>query len=230
MTIRLFVTGTDTDIGKTVVTRALIGAFSRRGLKVNVAKPVESGAKMLDGQLVPQDALALARASGCTTGLEKVCAYCFPDPVSPHLAAARVNKTIEAEPILSLLQKQAEGVDVVLAEGAGGLLVPLSDTLLMADIVARAGFSLIIVAPNVLGTINTTLLTIEAARHRNINTKGVILNRTPEADLGNASAIAKNGKLPIIGEFPTATPIDDNTLAELAEDRLDLDRLLSDER
>jgi len=227
MTIKLFVTGTDTGVGKTVVTRALITAFLKRGLKVNAAKPVESGAERVDGRLVPLDALALVRASGGQAGLKNVCAYSFPDPVSPHLAAANVNTTIQAEPILSLLNQQAKGVDLVIAEGAGGLLVPLSPKLLMADIVAQSGFSLIIVAPNVLGTINATLLTIEAARQRGIPLNGVILNRTPETELDNAQAIARHGQCPILGELPTATQDDDQSLARLAEEWLDWDRLLT---
>ncbi len=106
-------------------------------------------------------------------------------------------------------------------------MVPLSDSLLYADLIAQLNFGLIIVAPNVLGTINATLLTIEAARSRGIEVLGVVLNQTPESDFGNADAIAHFGKVPIIGEFPTVV-LNDDLLADTAEQRLDLDTLLVD--
>ena len=135
-------------------------------------------------------------------------------------------QTIEEEPILSLLARRREEADVVVAEGAGGLLVPLSDDLLYADLVARSGYRVIIVSPNVLGTINVTLLTVEAARRRDIDVAGVILNRTPPTALGNAEAIARHGQVPVLGEFPDAEGADDHQLAELARATIDIDMLL----
>ena len=224
---RIFVSGTDTEVGKTVVTRGIVGALVRRGLDVAAAKPVESGAERIDGRLVPADARALLAASGRDEEIADVCAYCFPDPVSPHLAAARVGERIREAPVLDLLERRSRGADVVVAEGAGGLLVPLSDELLYVDLIARTGFSLVVVSPNVLGAINATLLTIEAARRRGIEVAGVVLNRTPPTELGNAAAIARHGRVRILGELPDADIEDGAGLAELAEARIDLDRLVS---
>ncbi len=224
----IFITGTNTEVGKTVVARALVRAFVRQGLEVAAVKPVESGARRVNGRLVPADATDLLRASGRSTDVSDVCAYCFADPVSPHLAARRVGETIEAGPILALLERQGQGADLVVAEGAGGLLVPLSDTLLYADLIARTGFGLIIVSPDVLGTINATLLTIEAARARKIPIRGVILNRTSPVDLGNAEAIAVHGKVTVLGSFPDMPDADDDTLARLALSQINLDRLHGD--
>ncbi|MBW2277404.1 MAG: dethiobiotin synthase [Deltaproteobacteria bacterium] len=223
MTHAIFVSGTDTEVGKTVVTRGIVRALVRQGAQVAVAKPVESGAELVDGELVPADATALLEAARSDEPIAEVCAYRFPDPVSPHLAAARVGAEIDGAVILKLLEWRADGSPLSIAEGAGGLLVPLADDLLYADVVARSGYGLVIVAPNVLGTINATLLTVEAARSRGIDVVGVVLNQTPAAELGNAEAIAAHGRVPILGQFPTcADPDDDEALADLAEHHLDL--------
>lgn len=226
MTARVFVGGTDTEVGKTAVARGIVRALVRRGERVAVAKPVESGAALADGEPVPTDALALLGAARSSAPLGEVCAFSFPDPVSPHLAAARVGARIDEGAILELLRRCERDAAVVIAEGAGGLLVPLADDLLYADVIARSGYRLVVVAPNVLGTINATLLTIEAARARGIDVAGVILNRTPPAELGNAEAIARHGRVKILGQLPTCdAPDDDDALADLAERYVDLEAL-----
>lgn len=222
----IFVSGTDTEVGKTVVARGIVRALARRGEQVAVAKPVESGAEEVDGELVPADAAALLRAARSRQTLDEVCAFRFPDPVSPHLAAANVGAQIDGDAIVKLLDRLAHESQVAIAEGAGGLLVPLTEDLLYADVIARSGYRLVVVAPNALGTINATLLTIEAARARGIDAAGVVLNRTPPAELGNAEAIAAHGRVPILGQLPTADdPEDDDALADLVERHLDLDAL-----
>jgi len=222
----IYLTGTDTEVGKTIVTRAIVRAAVRRGIDVVALKPVESGAPEVDGELVPEDAVALIEAARSQEGIGDICRYRFPDPVSPHLAAERVGRAIEPGPILELLAGHARRHELVIAEGAGGLLVPLSDTLLYGDLIAESGFALVIVAPNVLGTINATLQTVEAARRRNIEVLGVVLNQTPPTELGNADAIATHGAVPILGELPTADIGDTDALADAAERTLNLDPLL----
>ncbi len=225
MTRGIFVTGTDTEVGKTIVTRAIVRAAVRRGRSVSALKPVESGVPKVNGAWAPMDATALLAASARDFAISEICPYMFPDPVSPHLAARRVGGSIVSEPILDLLEDHRGRSDLVIAEGAGGLLVPLSDDLLYADLIARTGFELLVVAPNVLGTINATLGTLEAASARGIKVLGVVLNKTPAADLGNGEAIARHGKVEILGEFPTLDGNDDE-LASAAESALDLDRIL----
>lgn len=222
----IFVTGTSTGVGKTVVGRALIRALVARGVSVAAAKPVESGARR-DGQgLVPEDAMALLRASGRGEPLDRVCAYAFEDPVSPHLAAARAGREISRAVLLDLLAERERSADLAVAEGAGGLLVPLGDDLLTADLVAASGYRLLLVAPNELGAINAALLTLEAARARGIPVIGVVLDRTPPSDLGNAEAIARHGRARVLGELPDAPTDDDDALGGLAATHLDIDALL----
>ncbi len=231
MTKRIFVSGTNTGIGKTVVARALVAALRRRGIATLALKPVESGAPLVEGRPRPADAAALARASGLDPSPARNWLYAFGDPVSPHLAAARAGERIEAEAVLEFLarRERESGARVVIAEGAGGLLVPLGDDLLFADLIARSGYELLVVSPDVLGTINATLLTIEAARSRGIPIAAVVLNRSGREDLGNAEAIAAHGRVEIpvgLPDLPAAALEDDAALAELAERHLDLDRLI----
>ncbi len=224
----IFITGTNTCVGKTLITRGITRALVNRGLEVTTLKPVESGAQMVDGTLLPDDATALMRASKTDGPLSKVCAYMLEDPVSPHLAAATAGVTIRAEKIVTLIEAGSNASNITLVEGAGGFLVPLSDDTLYADVVERLGLGVIIVAPNVLGTINATLLTIEAARSRSIPIHGVILNRTPERDYGNAEAIVRHGCVPLLGEFSDVEyGADDDALASMAEATLDMDRIAS---
>jgi dethiobiotin synthetase len=224
----IFVTGTGTGVGKTVLTRAIVRALSQRGLNVSALKPVESGALTEGNLIVPQDAKALIHASAQNVGISDICVYCFEDPVSPHLAAQRAKQKIEARLILDLLARWQALADAVVCEGAGGLMVPLSDGLIYADLIARTGFGLVVVAPNALGTINSVLLTVEAARRRNIDVIGVILNRTPPSELGNSQAIAHHGRVQILGEFPDSQTDNDDELAALAEQTIEIDRLLSE--
>lgn len=224
----IFVTGTNTEVGKTIVTRAIVGALVRRGIDVSAVKPVESGAPKDDtGRYCPKDAFALARACGQDPTLTANTAYCFSAPVSPHLAARKEGRTIDSEPILALLHRELQNSKVVVAEGAGGLLVPLSDTLLYADVIAESGFGLLIVAPDILGAINATLTTIESARLRSIPVLGVVLNRSGLMDWDNAAAIAAHGQVPILGKFPEATDAGDEQLARLAEEHIAIDEILA---
>jgi dethiobiotin synthetase len=225
MTARLFVTGTGTGVGKTVVARAIAAAWRRRGLRVTALKPVETGVPLVDGNPAPADALALARAAGRVAVVSDLCRITLPGPVSPHLAAERVGVRIDVDELVAFVLERSAGAEAVIAEGAGGLLVPLSEDRLQAELVARLGWPLLVVAPNVLGAINHTLLTVEAATRRGIPVAGIVLSRTPAADFGNAAAIARHGGAPVLGELPDA-PDDDDALAALAEVHLDLDALL----
>jgi len=219
----VFIAGTGTDVGKTVLTRALARALSRRGLRVAAVKPVESGVARRPGEAHATDAAALRAAARTDVSDDDVCAYLLDDPVSPHLAASRQGIRIEARRIEALIERAEAASDLVLAEASGGLLVPLSDELLYADLIAKTGLPLVIVAPNALGAINATLLTLEAARSRGIDLLGVVLNGSPKTDLGNAEAIARFGRVRLLGLFPTVAPLDDERLADAAEAHLDLD-------
>ena len=224
----IFVTGTGTDVGKTIVTRGIVRALFNRGVGLAAVKPVESGVPTVDGALQPLDGNALIAAQKQTRSLERTCRYMFAAPVSPHLAARMEGQVIDPVEIHGFLEREAADCDVLIAEGAGGLLVPLNPTTLYVDFIATLNCELLIIAPNILGTINNTLLTIEAARKRDIPVLGVILNQGKDESLRNDEAIAQFGQVPIIGTFPMMDNIDDDdALAAAAEKHLNLDVFLA---
>jgi len=225
-----FVTGTDTDCGKTTITRALAAAFTEAGYTVGVQKPVETGCLETDGDLVGEDAEALRRAARAEdTSRDEITPYRFALPASPERAAEAEGRgrRVEAGPILEALTRIEAKSDVVFVEGAGGLLVPLSPDLLIADLARTIGYPTIIVARNALGTVNHTMMTLEAARARGLEVVGVILSNTESEppDLGNAEAIASHGLVHILGIFPYVESSSDQQLAGLAREYLDLESL-----
>jgi dethiobiotin synthetase len=197
-----FITGIDTDIGKSIVT-GLLARFLRSS-KVNyisaklsqtgchdIAEDIITHRKIEGIDLLPED-----RA-------KETCPYTFKFPASPHLAAEMEGRVIDPAHIAKCVNKLAESYDCVLLEGAGGLMVPLTRNLLTADFVAEQNYSLIVVSSSRLGSINHTLLTLEAALNRNISIAGVIYNEYPQED----SAIAEDSKI-IISDWLKSHNID----------------------
>jgi dethiobiotin synthetase len=160
---------------------------------VGVYKPAASGTTVvpasdpaLPGTLVSDDAVALWEAAGRPEGLEHVCPQRFAAPLAPHLAARAEGKHLDAERLRTGLDYWTARSDFVLVEGAGGLLCPLGERELMADLARDFGLPLVIVARNALGTINHTLLTVEVAERRRLPIAGIILN-TPSPRPGDLS-------------------------------------------
>src|SRR5436305_14403039 len=162
----LFVTGTDTGVGKTVVTGLLARILRKQGLRVGVMKPVETGCPREGDQLAPQDALFLRRISGCTAPPEVVTPYAFAEPLAPAIAAELAGCSIELSHIRSCYEQLLTQHDYVLVEGAGGLLVPLTAQHTMHDMAVALGLPILVVACNKLGTINHTALTVTVVRER----------------------------------------------------------------
>jgi dethiobiotin synthetase len=205
-----FITGTDTGVGKTIVTAALATALRKRGLRVGVMKPVETGCSMDGDRLQAPDSYFLRQVSGCTSAQELVTPYTFAEPITPALAAERVGITIDIKHIRRCYEKLLTEHDIVLVEGAGGLLAPLTECLTMHDLAVELDLPLVIVARNVLGVINHTALTVTVARERSF-VLGVVLNCTqPSSDLAtltNADALRRWGKAPLLCQLAYATTL-----------------------
>lgn len=202
----IFVTGTDTGAGKTAVTRALARAARAAGLRVRVLKPIETGCERgPDGALVPADALSLAEAAGDGAPVTRLCPYRFALPAAPEVAAAAEGVTIELAPIADALARAAKDADLVLVEGAGGLLVPILPGLDMAGLAARFDLPVIVAARAALGTINHTLLTLEAARARELRVLGVVVSHTTpvhsDADRRNLDLLLARLPARFLGEL-----------------------------
>ncbi len=172
----LFVTGTDTEVGKTVIAGGIARILKDKGQSVGVFKPVASGCRNDRGGLVSQDAEFLAHCSDSTATLDQICPVRFREPLAPEVAVNRGAEPIELDVIRTYYNRMAPTQDVMIVEGVGGLLVPLGQDLCVADLVGQMDLPLLIVAKPELGTINHTLLTIEAARARGLRVAGIVIN------------------------------------------------------
>jgi dethiobiotin synthetase len=197
-----FVTGTGTEVGKTVVAAVLANDLRRRGHSVAVFKPAVTG---LDDPGETDHSL-LRRAAGSAQSDEEIAPYRYGPPASPHLAAAEAEEEIDPELLLSAAHRAASSADALVCEGVGGLLVPLAWRLsgamrqesakayLLRDFAADLGLPLVIAASPGLGTINHTLLTIEAARTEGLNVAAVVLTPWP----AQPSAIERSNRETIV--------------------------------
>lgn len=221
----IFITGTDTGVGKTYVTAALIGALKEMGLSVCPMKPVETGCRVKKGALIPEDALKLLRAADTRESLEIINPYRFRFPLAPMVAAELEGRKIDKKKLLSAYSYLSNKYDITLIEGAGGIMVPLYKKFLFLDLVEELKLPLIIVSRPTLGTINHTLLTIVAAKGRGINVMGVIINYATKIKKGlaektNPDMIERVGGVPVFGIVPyskTNTPYLKKLFYKIAE-------------
>ncbi len=173
----LFVTGTDTSVGKSWVASLILRQLRSDNVRIGAYKPVCSGAEILDdGTRVWPDPVALANAINWTGELDAICPQRFSIPVVPNVAARLEGREVSDSLLRTGLCRWEETADYVVVEGAGGLLCPLSDRTTVADLAADLQTPLVIVAANRLGVINHTLLTVEVARSRGLKTAAVVLN------------------------------------------------------
>lgn len=184
----LFVVGTDTGVGKTQVACALLRALVDRGERPAPFKPFESGSGR------GSDAARLVAAARARDPRARVCPYRFRAPLAPAIAAARERARVDLDRVRAAFAELCRGGRSVIAEGAGGVLVPLVGSYTVADLLAELGLRALVVARDALGTINHTALTIEALRSRAVGVAGVVLNRSSAAGdpsrADNAAAIA----------------------------------------
>ncbi len=202
----LFVTGTDTAAGKTVLSAAVVAALRSRGLAVRALKPVITGLDEPPDSSWPHDHEVLAAAAGCPA--EEVTLARYGPPVSPHLAAALSGRELDPAQLVPDILDRAQDGELLVVEGAGGLLVPLCGSYDMRSLALDLGLGVVIAARPGLGTINHTLLTLEAARHVGLDVLGVVLTpwpRTPTVmEESNRSTIRELGEI----EVTVLPPID----------------------
>ncbi len=164
----LFITGTDTGVGKTFVAGAIAAHLRSKGKSVGVLKPAETGCRERGGELYPADAMLLKKAAGTDDPIELICPYIFSEPLAPAVAAKRAKVKINIGLIEEIYKMLSERHDFVIVESAGGLMVPLSGKYLNLDLAQALNLPVVIVGRAGLGTINHTMLTVTAARERNL--------------------------------------------------------------
>jgi dethiobiotin synthetase len=227
----LFITGTDTGVGKTFFACCLAALLKDSGYKVGVMKPAETGCDQDEDKLVPQDALALKEASGCELPLETICPYQFLDPLAPSVAADRAGVRIDIDRLMGRFNEISGNHDITIVEGAGGLLVPLLPSYTFADFAVVLKLPLIVVAANKLGMINHLLLTLEHASCKGLSVLGYVLNQIEHppslaAETNRETMVSLTG-VPCVGELPyiQGSKTGKIALADWFEGRLEL-RLL----
>jgi len=193
----LFITGTDTGVGKTYVGALVARSLRAAGYRVGVYKPAASGCRREGQALVCDDAVLLWQSAGRPGPLERVCPQCFEAPLAPHLAAKAEGRRLDPELLRRGLDYWRDRSEIVLVEGAGGLMSPLGDEEYVADLACDFGFPLLIVARNALGTINQTLQTLIAASvHRGgLAVAGIVLNHPSPPSPDDPSIATNRGEL-----------------------------------
>lgn len=176
----IFITGTNTCVGKTYIGVLLAKALRKKNINVIPRKPIESGCKVIDGELIPTDALALKDAAGYQGTLSDVCPYRFEPPISPVRAAHLANKVLTTDQLVKICLDGSEK-GFTLIEGAGGFYSPLSEDGLNADLATTLQLPVLLIAEDTIGCLNQVLLNVEAIKVRGLNLTGVILNNIKES-------------------------------------------------
>lgn len=206
----IFVTGTDTGVGKTAVSAALLQRY-RNSAPLCYWKPVQTGIEQ-------DDDTREVRRLGADVGEFYELGLRLANPVSPHLAAERAGISIVIDALLAMLPDDEEKCRWIV-EGAGGALVPLNARDLMIDLIGALGAAVVVAARSGLGTINHTLLTLEALRWRSLPIAGVVL--VGEKNRDNCAAIERYGQVSVLGEMPILDPLNAANLGEWARAELD---------
>jgi len=230
----IFITATDTGIGKTVIAAGLALALRGRGLKVGVMKPVATGC-FGDGRLVSSDAVYLFEAAE-NEYAPLTSPVRFRNPVAPSIASVYEQKEVDLETIRKAYRDLQKHYDYIIVEGIGGLLVPIKKNFLVANLIREMSLPIVIVSNVSLGAINHTLLTVDSALMRGFSIKGIIFNRAPIvnyslAELTNPRVIHELTGLPVLGTLPEIEHLDVERckfgdLKAIFEERINLDVLL----
>lgn len=181
----IFITATGTDVGKTYISALIVKSMRENGINCGYYKPALSGAEKKDGKVIPGDCAYVFKTAGINKNPSNYVSYIFEPAVSPHLASEILDTPIKLEKIKKDFERIKTEFEYLLVEGAGGIVCPFNlseDKILIKDVIKAINLDIIIVAPASLGTINSTVLTVEYAQNHNLNVRGIILNNFDEND------------------------------------------------
>lgn len=204
-----FVVGTDTEIGKTLISSAILHTLNEHGIPAAGMKPIASGATYIDGTWQNEDSHALAAASNVSLPLELITPYLFQEPVAPHIAAAKDNVKLDASHIQHCYHQITQRADAVVVEGVGGFRVPLTEHFDTADLAVQFGLPIVLVVGLRLGCLNHALLTAEAIAARGLRLAGWVANISdPDMPYQNENIAALQTRLqaPMLGVVPRLNP------------------------
>lgn len=232
----IFICGTDTGVGKTIVAAGLVLALKARGLNVGYMKCVETGCPVLDGEVVPQDVRFVREVAGIRDELDLMVPYRLKAAAAPSIASRLEDVHVDIAYIVDQYFQLSLLHEIVVVEGIGGLMVPLNNNDLVTDLVLQLGLEMVVVARPGLGTINHTLLTVNIAKMMGIPLRGVIVNGFGKEAIGlpertNPDEIEHFANVPVLGILPWLKDLDFNQcragslLSEFME-RVRIDELL----
>lgn len=237
MTKGLFITGTDTGVGKSVVVGGLAKALSKRGVHAGIMKPVASGSRSIDGKQVSEDADFLKRVSCVDDALDIINPYPLIAPLAPSVAARMEGIKVDFEKIKLCYEKLSQKYELLLVEGIGGLFVPLNDNEVIADLIKYLNIPVLIVVGSKLGAINHTLLTITCAKALGIEIAGIILNHVEQVSGDvkryNREELMSFTDIPILGEIPYCDTLNlpsgkgEEALVKSVGENIEIDMLLT---
>jgi len=233
----VFITGTDTEVGKTLIAAGLVVALQDQGVDVGVMKPLESGAPSFESTPIPRDAFYLKEIAGVQDDLDLINPCCFQAPLAPGVAAEKEGVEVDLQWITKAYEELKGRHHFMVVEGAGGLLVPIAKGTLFPELIKLLGLPLIVVARASLGTINHTLLTLSHCQQEGLAVKGLIMSKsTPDTDPSegnNPQVIAQFSGVPILGSFPylkdyAGVKGNRDFLAQIFTQHIDMERLLKE--
>ncbi len=231
MTKGIFITGTDTGIGKTIVAGGIVAALKNRGIDIGVMKPFETGISKLNGSWKLQDGEFLKKAAGVKDPDSLITPFCFKNPVAPYVAANLENIRIDLNEVHHAFSELTSKYQFIVVEGAGGLLVPIKNDYLYTNLIKDFDIPVVIVARPGLGTINHTLLTINAAKSYGFKVIGIIFNNYNNCDYGiaektNPKIIKELSGISILGEIPFLSDLSLENLVRTIEEKIDMKKLM----
>jgi len=208
----LFITATDTEVGKTVVTCAIAATLRRRGVKVGVSKPIASGCRNDREGLVSEDTEALAHFADCRLPLAAISPVRYRAPLAPAVAAESEG-AIDDDAIADGLHRVADSHDVLLVEGIGGLLVPLDERRTVLELARSVGYPVVVVTRPTLGTLNHTAMTCTLVRDAGLRLAGLVINRyhadtTDVAEQTNARWLARQNRTKVLATVPDTVGVE----------------------
>ncbi|GFZ30203.1 ATP-dependent dethiobiotin synthetase BioD [Clostridium zeae] len=218
MTKGIFIVGTDTDVGKTIITAGLMHLLKSNGYNATYFKAALSGAVEIDNKLIPGDTELVSKVSKLKEDYENITPYIYREAVSPHLAAKLENNPMNLDVIKEKYVYLKNKYDYIVAEGSGGIVCPLIDDerglYVLENLIKDLNMSVLIVAKAGVGTINHSVLTVKYIENLGIKIKGIIINNYKEELLydDNISMIEKLTKIPVIGKLKTIENLENNTI------------------
>jgi len=227
----LFITGTDTGVGKTVIAGAIIALLRSRGLNIGAMKPIETGCIPMGKSLQPSDGSFLKDMAQMDEPISQVTPICYESPLAPMVAAEIEDRELDLQKIRNNFTRLSERYEAMIVEGIGGLLVPIRRDYFVLDLIKELELPIIVVARPSLGTINHTLLTINYAIREGLSVAGIVINfnRSPDGSIAegtNPHVIQQMTEIPVIGLFPYLRDLERECLERTAARHLDVDILL----